>query len=88
MKAAEIVYKPVGLALGLTGGLLAGAVFKRVWKVAGGQGEAPGPTDRDRGWVEILVAAALHGAVFSTVRAAVGRGGAVTMHRLTGTWPD
>ncbi|WP_031082176.1 DUF4235 domain-containing protein [Streptomyces sp. NRRL WC-3549] len=88
MKAVEIMYKPVGLALGLTGGLLAGAVFKQVWKAVGGQGEAPEPTDRDRGWTEVLAAAALQGAVFSTVKAAVGRGGAATVHRLTGTWPD
>ncbi|AEN08379.1 MULTISPECIES: DUF4235 domain-containing protein [unclassified Streptomyces] len=88
MKTVEIMYKPVGLALGLTGGLLAGAVFRQVWKVVGGQDEAPEATDQDRGWTEILVAAALQGAVFSTVKAAVGRGGAVTVHRLTGTWPD
>ncbi|MFF1465517.1 DUF4235 domain-containing protein [Streptomyces sp. NPDC058330] len=88
MKTVEIMYKPVGLALGLTGGLLAGAVFRQVWKVVGGQDEAPEATDQDRGWTEILIAAALQGAVFSTVKAAVGRGGAVTVHRLTGTWPD
>ena len=88
MKTVEIMYKPVGLALGLTGGLLAGAVFRQVWKVVGGQDEAPEATDQARGWTEILVAAALQGAVFSTVKAAVGRGGAVTVHRLTGTWPD
>lgn len=87
MNVPALVYKPVGLLAGMAGGLVAGAVFRQVWKTVAREDDAPGPTDRDRGWPEILAAAALQGAVFSTVRAAVGRGGAVTVRRLTGTWP-
>ena len=53
-----------------------------------GDGEAPNATDEDRGWGEILAAAALQGAIFAVVRAAVDRGGAVGVRRLTGRWPD
>lgn len=88
MKPSALVYKPVGLAFGMAGGLVAGALFRKVWKTVAGEDDAPSATDRDRGWPEILAAAALQGAVFSTVRAAVGRGGAITVRRLTGTWPD
>ncbi|MCX5402181.1 DUF4235 domain-containing protein [Streptomyces sp. NBC_00102] len=88
MKTSAVVYKPIGLAAGMAGGLVAGALFRQVWKVAARQGDAPSPTDRDRGWPEILAAAALQGAIFSTVRAAIGRGGAITVRRVTGTWPD
>ncbi|WEH38370.1 DUF4235 domain-containing protein [Streptomyces sp. AM 2-1-1] len=88
MKTSAAVYKPMGLAVGMAGGLVAGAVFRKVWKTVSRQADAPSPTDRDRGWPEILAAAALQGAIFSTVRAAVERGGAVTVRRLTGTWPD
>ncbi|GAB3803687.1 DUF4235 domain-containing protein [Micromonospora zhanjiangensis] len=84
----KVAYKPVGVLLGITAGMLAGAVFRQVWKVTAGDGEAPSATDEDRGWGEILAAAALQGAIFAVVRAAVDRGGAVGVRRLTGRWPD
>jgi hypothetical protein len=84
----KMAYRPVGLLLGMSAGLLAGAVFKQVWKMTAGDGEAPTPIDEDRGWGEILAAAALQGAIFAVVRAAVDRGGAVGVRRLTGSWPD
>ena len=52
------------------GGLLAGAIFKKIWKLAAGEDEAPKATDASRGWREILTAAALQGAIFAVVRAA------------------
>lgn len=87
MKASKIAYKPVGLALGAVSGLIAGAVFKQAWKLVGHDDDAPDATDRDRGWQEILIAAALQGAVFAVVKAAVDRGGAVATEHLTGVWP-
>jgi hypothetical protein len=87
-KVNKIVYKPVGLLLGIAAGSLAGLVFKQVWKVAAGDDDAPNATDEDRGWGEILVAAAIQGVIFSVVKAAVDRGGAVGVRRLTGSWPD
>ena len=44
--------------------------------------------DMERRWGEILAAAALQGAIFAVVRAAVDRGGAVGVRRLTGRWPE
>ncbi|GAB2933790.1 DUF4235 domain-containing protein [Micromonospora polyrhachis] len=82
------VYKPVGMLLGIGAGVLAGALFKQVWKLTAGDGEAPRATDEDHGWGEILAAAALQGAIFAVVKAAVDRGGAVGVRRLTGSWPD
>ncbi|MFF8960126.1 DUF4235 domain-containing protein [Streptomyces sp. NPDC014894] len=87
MKTSKVFYKPVGMTLGAVSGLLATAVFGQVWKRLGHDDDAPGPTDRDRDWPEVLLAAAIQGAVFSTVKAAVDRAGATAVHRLTGTWP-
>ncbi|MFG2485663.1 MULTISPECIES: DUF4235 domain-containing protein [Streptomyces] len=87
MKASAIAYKPVGLALGAVGGALAGLVFKQVWKLIEGADDAPTATDEDRSWREILIAAALQGAIFAAVKAAVDRSGAVATRRVTGTWP-
>ncbi|WP_330454820.1 MULTISPECIES: DUF4235 domain-containing protein [unclassified Streptomyces] len=87
MNAAKIAYKPVGLVLGAAGGMLAGMAFKQVWKVIEGEGDAPDAMDEDRRWREILLAAAVQGAIFAVVKAAIERSGAVTTRRLTGSWP-
>ncbi|MFJ5218431.1 DUF4235 domain-containing protein [Streptomyces sp. NPDC088354] len=87
MRKSRMVYRPVGLALGALGGAVAGALFTRAWKLIGRESEAPKATDEDRAWREVLIAAALRGAIFATVKAAVDRGGAAGVRRLTGTWP-
>lgn len=87
MKKSKIAYKPVGMALGAVSGMIAGAAFKQAWKLLGHQDDAPDATDEDRTWGEIVLAAALQGALFATVKALVDRGGATATRRLTGTWP-
>ncbi|MDX3098371.1 DUF4235 domain-containing protein [Streptomyces sp. ME01-24h] len=87
MRKSKIVYKPVGMAVGAVSGMVAGAVFKQVWKAVRHEAVAPDATDEDRTWREVLLAAALQGAIFAAVRAAVDRAGATTVRRLTGTWP-
>ncbi|MFD9240534.1 DUF4235 domain-containing protein [Streptomyces sp. NPDC059556] len=87
MKASKIAYKPVGLALGALTGLIAGAAFKQAWKLIEGEGDAPDATDEGRTWKEILLAAAVQGAIFAVVKASVERSGAVMVRRVTGTWP-
>ena len=86
-KAAAMAYKPLSITAGGAGGLLAGVVFKQVWKRVSDQEEAPAATDAAYGWGEILAAAALQGAIFAVVKALVDRSGAEGFRRLTGTWP-
>ncbi|WP_033822708.1 DUF4235 domain-containing protein [Kitasatospora sp. MBT63] len=88
MAMGKILYKPLGLLFGVLGGVVARGVFKRLWALLGHEDDAPQATDRNRTWREVLTAAALQGAVFALVKAAVDRGGAVGARRLTGTWPD
>lgn len=85
--SARIAYKPVGLVLGIAAGAVSGMVFKQLWRRIGAEDSAPRPTDEDRGWTEILVAAALQGAIFALVRAAVDRAGAAAVREATGDWP-
>jgi hypothetical protein len=85
--AAKLAYKPVGLLLGASAGVVSGLIFKQIWKIAGHDEDAPDATDEDRGWAEILTAAALQGAIFAVVKAAVDRAGAVGIRKATGRWP-
>ena len=83
----KVLYKPVGIVLGVLGGMLARAIFKQVWKLAAGEDEAPRVTDVRRGWREVLLAATLQGAIFALVKAVLARGAAEGTRRLTGVWP-
>jgi len=83
----KVLYRPLGLAFGVLGGLAASAVFGQVWKLITGTEEAPTPTQKDRSWGEVLLAATIQGAIFGLVKAAIDRGGAAGYDRLTGEWP-
>lgn len=83
----KALYKPVGLLLSVFGGLVAGAIFKRIWARVAHEQDSPNATDRDRGWAEVIAAAAIQGAVFGTVRAITDRAGATGFERATGVWP-
>jgi Protein of unknown function (DUF4235) len=84
---SKLVYKPVGFVLGAAAGLAAGFLVKQIWRAVAQTDDIPDVGDEDRGWGEILAAAALQGAVFAIVHAAVDRAGATGVRRLTGRWP-
>ena len=83
----RLLYKPVSLLASVLGGMIATSIFKRVWKLAAGEDEAPRATDIRRGYREVLIAAALEGAIFALVKAAIDRGAAEATLKLTGFWP-
>jgi hypothetical protein len=84
----KVIYKPVGMVLGALAGVAASIAFRKAWTMTTGEDEAPDPTDRSRGWGPILLAAAMQGAIFGAVKAAVDRGGAAGYRKVTGEWPD
>ncbi len=83
----KVLFRPISLLVSVLGGMLAGAIFKKVWQLAAHEDEAPQATDAARSWPEILLAAALQGAIFAVVRAALDRSAAAGTQKLTGTWP-
>ncbi len=87
MNTAKLVYRPVGLAAGALAGAAAGLLFKQLWRLAADESDAPDALDEERGWGEILAAAALQGAVFALVKAAVDRSTARGVQHFTGRWP-
>jgi hypothetical protein len=84
---AKALYTPISIVFSVLGGLVAGAVFKQIWKRVSDEEEAPKALESEYGWKEILPAAALQGAIFALVKAMVQRGGAQGVRRLTGYWP-
>jgi len=88
-KSAKILYLPVGVTSSVIGGLVAGRVFKQVWKHATptDSADAPQALESEYSLRQVLLAAAAQGAVFATVKAAIQRGGARAFQRWTGDWP-
>ncbi len=87
MRTGRLIYRPIGMVVGVVGGMAATKMFNKTWKLLTHQDDAPDAMDRDRGWGEILAAAAVQGAIYAVVHAAVNRGGAVAFRRGTGIWP-
>ena len=83
----KLLYKPFGLLVSVVGGILAGALFKRVWRAVAHEDSAPKAKDRDRTWHEVIAAAAIQGALFGGVKALIDRAGATGFAHLTGVWP-
>ncbi|AWW36264.1 MULTISPECIES: DUF4235 domain-containing protein [Streptomyces] len=86
-KKLPLTYQPIGWVLGYAGGALAGLAFRKTWMALRHEEDAPDALDPDRGWGEILLAAAIQGAIFAAVRSAVDRTGAKAIQRSTGVWP-
>ena len=84
---AKLIYQPFGLMFSVLGGILAGAIFRQLWKLVSNEGEPPKARESEYGWKEVLPAAMLEGAVFGFVKAAIDRGGARAFEKATGTWP-
>jgi hypothetical protein len=74
MTASKTVSKPVAALFGMVGALIAGMVLKHAWKLLAHREDAPDTGDLERGWGEVLAAAALRGAIAGAVKAALHRG--------------
>lgn len=84
---AKVLYRPLAVLVSVLGGLVAGTIFKQIWKLISGEEEAPKARESEYSWREILPAAAVQGALFGLVKAAIDRGGMEGFRKLTGIWP-
>ncbi|HEY4004629.1 MAG TPA: DUF4235 domain-containing protein [Pseudonocardia sp.] len=80
----KLLFKPLNFLVSALGGLLAGMVFTRLWRLLTGQDEAPDADSTQHRTSEVLFAAILQGAVIGGVRAAVDRAGARGIRSLSG----
>ena len=87
-RASKVLYQPLSLAVSMLGGLLAGAVFTKVWRLVNSSDDPPpDPDDLSKSTASILAAAALQGLVFGIVRAGVNRASAKGYRALTNEKP-
>ena len=86
-KGAKLAYRPIGLLAGILAGLVSGVVFKQVWKQFSDAEDAPSALESEYRMREVVIAAALQGAIFAATKAAIDRAGAHTWTKLTGSWP-
>jgi hypothetical protein len=84
---AAMAYRPIGLAGGLLAGLISGAVFKQIWKKVADADDAPSALQSEYRMREVIIAAAIQGAIFAATKAAIDRAGARVWTRMTGHWP-
>jgi hypothetical protein len=82
----KLIYKPLGIVFGILAGVLGRAVFGKIWGMIDDE-EPPESTTLETSWPKVLLAAALQGLIFRTVKVAVERAGAKGWTHLTGVWP-
>ena len=85
--SAKLVYRPVGLLGGVLAGVVSGAVFKQIWKRVADEEDAPTALQSEYSMREVVLAAAIQGAIFAATKAAIDRAGARGWTKLTGNWP-
>ena len=82
MLAEHSLFLYFGLA-----GLLSGVIFKQIWKQVSDAEDAPSALKSEYRMREVVIAAALQGAIFAATKAAIDRAGARGFTKLTGKWP-
>lgn len=88
-RSAKILYRPVGIASSIAGGLVANAIFTRLWRRAapGENTDPPSALDPSHRVGEILIASALQGAIFAATKTIIDRAGARAFKKWSGEWP-
>ena len=86
-KGAQLAYRPIGLIGGILAGTVSGIVFKQIWKAIANEDDAPGALQSEYAMKEVVLAAAVQGAIFAATKAAIERAGARGFKQLTGAWP-
>jgi hypothetical protein len=88
-KSAKILYKPWGIAGSFIAAFLAQKIFHTVWvkAVPLDTEDPPKPLESEYGWKQIIIAAAIQGMIFTTVKAVFQRVTARGFERWSGEWP-
>ena len=83
---AKILFIPISITGSLIAGLVGKKIFDFVWARFDDE-EPPEAEHRDVSWAKLIVANAIQGAIFRSVRAATDRSTRLSFYRATGAWP-
>lgn len=83
---AKLLYKPVGIVLGIVASSIAGRAFESTYERAQGTGP-PTATTENVTWGQVVGSAALRGTIFAVTTATFDRLGAKAFRHVTGFWP-
>ena len=78
------------MPIGITAGLIAGSIGRRIFSVVWGwldDEEPPVAKDREISWPKLILAGALQGAIFRAVKQVVDHRARLAFEGVTGTWP-
>ncbi len=82
----KLLYKPLGIIVGVIGAKAGQKLFEAVWARVDG-GPPPGPGHPDASLVRVVAAQALQAASLAAAGGAADRLGMRWFHYLTGFWP-
>ena len=82
----SLVFRPVGIAVGLLAGVVGKKIFELIWRWIDGE-DAPDPEYRKISLGKLVVALILEGAIFGVLRGLADHGARHLFARLTGEWP-
>jgi xanthosine utilization system XapX-like protein len=82
----KLIYKPIGIVLGILAGLLGKRLFNFVWEKVDDE-DPPKATTKETTLPKLIGATALQGVIFKVTRVLVDRAGAKGWAHLTGSWP-
>jgi hypothetical protein len=82
----RLIYKPIGLVLGILAGMVGRRLFDYTWTKIDDE-EPPKGITQETTWTKVVAAAALQGVIFKVTRVVVDRYGAMGWSYLTGRWP-
>jgi len=82
----KVLFTPISIVGGLLAGVVAGRLFKLVWGLIDDE-EAPDPKHREIAYLKLVAALLIEGAIIRIVRGLVDHGSRHAYRRLTGSWP-
>jgi hypothetical protein len=82
----SLVFKPVGIIVGLLAGIVGKKVFVLIWSVIDDE-DAPEPKHREIALGKLVIALLVEGAIFRALRGLADHGARHAFTRITGEWP-
>ena len=83
---AKVLFIPISIIGGLIAGAISRKILDQIWGMFDDE-EPPDSQHRDIDWGKLVIAAALQGAIFRVMKEATDHYSRRAFYRTTGTWP-